>query len=119
MSYNNVTPVIRVSDYLRARAFYTELLGFEIREEAGDPDVGFGILRAGDAQVFLMAWNGPDAPYDGWRAYFYPRDFNGLVAHLQKRDQPFVGPRVTEYGMREIEVTDPDGNVLCFGQDAG
>ncbi|WP_299832418.1 glyoxalase superfamily protein [uncultured Roseobacter sp.] len=119
MSYSNATPVIRVSDYARAKTFYTDLLGFEAKEEAGEPVVGFGIFRAGDAQIFLVSWDGPEAAYDKWRAYFYPRDFNSLVAHLTARGQAFKGPRVTEYGMREIEVTDPDGNVLCFGQDAG
>ncbi len=119
MSYSNATPVIRVSDYPRARTFYTQVLGFEVHQEAGEPDAGFGIYRAGAAQVFLTAWDGPEAPYDGWRAYLYPLDFNGLVARLEALDQPFVGPRVTDYGMREIEVSDPDGDVLCFGQDAG
>ena len=23
----------------------------------------------------------------------------------------------TVYGMREFEITDPDGNVVCFGED--
>ena len=23
----------------------------------------------------------------------------------------------TVYGMREFEITDPDGNVICFGED--
>ena len=36
-----------------------------------------------------------------------------------------AGARITRpledavYGMREFEVTDPDGNVLCFGTDTG
>ena len=119
MSYSNATPVIRVSDYQRAKAFYTELLGFEVTSEAGDPEVGFGIFRAGAAQVFLIAWDGPEADYDRWRAYLYPQDMDAKIAHFKAKGVTFKGPVVTEYGMQEVEVTDPDGNVICLGRDAG
>ncbi len=118
MTYTHASPVLRVSDYVRARAFYTDLLGFEVGEEAGDP-VGFGILRAGAAQVFLTSWDGPEAEYDRWRVYLYPQDLDALLAHIVARGGTYSGPNVTEYGMREAEVTDPDGNVLCLGEDAG
>lgn len=116
--FDRATPVLRVSDYARARDFYTEALGFQIIEEAGEPVTGFGIFRAGTAQVFLQAWDGPEAAYTGWRAYFYPRNFQAFEAHLRACYVAFTGPTVTEYGMREIQVMDPDGNVLCFGEDA-
>ena len=119
MSYTNATPVLRVADYRRARAFYTDILGFDVIEEAGEPDTGFGILRAGKAQLFLMAWNGAEADHDGWRVYLYPEDLSGRVAHMKTTGTAFSGPLVTEYGMREVEVRDPDGNVLCLGEDAG
>ena len=119
MSYRNASPVLRVSDYQRAKAFYMDVLRFEVTQEAGEPVVGFGIYRCGPAQIFLHSWDGPEAAWDGWRAYFYPEDLDGLIAHLDACGQPYKGPEVTFYGMREVEVTDPDGNVLCFGADAG
>ena len=118
MSYTNATPVLRVSDYQRAKAFYRDVLGFEVQQEAGEPVTGFGILRAGAAQLFLIAWNGPEAEYDSWRVYLYPQDFAATVAAIRATGTPVKGPTVTEYGMREVEVTAPDGNVVCFGQDA-
>lgn len=30
----------------------------------------------------------------------------------------FKGPRRTDYGMREVEVSDPAGNTVCFAADA-
>lgn len=119
MSYSNATPVLRVSDYPRARAFYTDVLGFEVKEEAGEPITGFGILHAGQAQLFLIAWNGPEAAYENWRVYLYPDDLSALAERIKSTGTPLKGPTVTEYGMREVEVTDPDGNVLCLGEDAG
>ena len=118
MSYANATPVLRVSDYEGAKAFYTDVLGFETFQEAGEPKPGFGIFRAGSAQIFLHSWDGPEAAWTGWRGYFYVHDMPGFVARLSDAGVEFKGPTVTWYGMREIEVTDPDGNVLCFGEDA-
>lgn len=120
MSYQNATPVFRVSDYERAKAFYMDVLRFDtVVNEAGEPKKGFGIFRAGSAQIFLHSWDGPEATWDGWRGYFYVQDMDAMIAHLDGLSQAYKGPEVTFYGMREIEVTDPDGNVLCFGQDAG
>lgn len=118
MSYSNATPVLRVSDYARARAFYVDVLGFEVTQEAGDPMTGFGIFCAGKAQIFLTAWDGPEAEYERWRVYLYPDDLGAMTRQIESAGTPVSGPAVTEYGMREVEVTDPDGNVICLGEDA-
>ena len=118
MSLTSSVPVLRVSDYPRARAFWQDALGFDVVQEAGDPVTGFGIYRQGAAQAFLIAWDGAEADYDGWRAYFHSDDLDAVTKRLKDAKTDFKGPTVTEYNMREVEVTDPDGNVVCFGQDA-
>lgn len=117
MTYRNATPMIRVSDYQRAKAFYMNVLGFDVINEAGDPIVGFGIFKAGSAQIFLHAWDGAAEPWENWRAYFYVDDQPAMIERLKAQSCPFKGPTDTFYNMREVEVTDPDGNVLCFGTD--
>ncbi|MEM6941590.1 MAG: glyoxalase superfamily protein [Pseudomonadota bacterium] len=117
MTFSNATPVIRVSDYQRAKAFYMDVLGFDRVEEAGEPVTGFGIFRAGSAQIFLHSWDGAGPSWDNWRAYFYVEDQPAFVDRLTAQGTAFKGPTDTNYGMREVEVTDPDGNVLCFGTD--
>ncbi|MEM8631303.1 MAG: VOC family protein [Pseudomonadota bacterium] len=117
MALLSSVPVLRVSAYPAARTFWTEVLQFDVVEEAGEPITGFGIFRRDAATVFLMAWDGPEAPYDRWRAYFHTDAVEALAARLRDAGCNFRGPVATEYRMREIEVTDPDGNVLCFGQD--
>jgi catechol 2,3-dioxygenase-like lactoylglutathione lyase family enzyme len=118
MTLVSSTPVFRVSDYQRARAFWTDVLGFDAVEEAGDPVVGFGIFIRDRARVFLTAWDGPEAAYSGWRAYFHVTDIESIRSELTCSGTTFKGPVLTVYGMHEIEVADPDGNVVCFGQDA-
>lgn len=117
MTLRNATPVIRVSDYQRAKAFYIDVLGFDVINEAGEPVAGFGIFVAGSAQIFLHAWDGAGAPWDNWRAYFYVDDQPAFIRRLEAQGAPFTGPKDTFYDMREVEVTDPDGNILCFGTD--
>lgn len=117
MTLTSSIPVIRVSDYPRARSFWTGVLGFTLGEEGGDPP-RFGIFHKDKATVFVDAWHGADTePSPGWRAYFHVDDVDALAAEIGDK-APTEGPRVTGYGMRELEVLDPDGNRLCFGMDA-
>ncbi len=116
MTLTSAIPVLRVSDYARARAFWTGPLGFSVGEEGGDPP-RFGIFHRDGQTVFVDAWHGADTPPSpGWRAYFHVDDVDAFAARL---DWPKTeGPADTVYGMRELVVTDPDGNRLCFGTDA-
>ena len=118
MSLTSSIPVFRVSDHARAHDFWRDVLGFEVVEEAGEPVTGFGIFRRDAATVFLIAWDGPEAPYDRWRAYFHTDDLDEIIERLTSAGTKHKVPTLTEYDMREIEVADPDGNVICFGTDA-
>ena len=111
-------PVLRTGDYPRAHEFYTRIMGFECVEEGGDP-ARFGIFKRDRATVFVDGWNGVDAPYKHWRAYFHVADLDAAEADFRTKGANITREiENTVYGMREFEVTDPDGNVLCFGMDA-
>lgn len=114
----SATPVLRSGDYPRSRHFYADVLGFTVMEEGGNPP-RFGIFKQGGAVIFVNAWDTPPpADKTGWDAYLHVRDID--VLHQKLIDLPETSPgpvRDTVYGMREFDLTDPDGNVLCFGQD--
>ena len=115
----DATAVLRVGDYERAKEFYIEKLGFEVKEEGGDP-AGFGIFRRDKAQVFLESWQGAEAPYDRWRVYIHVDDIESYAQEFREKGITFSHEvTTTEYGMREFEIADPDGNVVCFGMDIG
>jgi len=119
MTLTSAIPVLRCADYPRARAFWTDILGFTVVEEGGDP-ARFGIFRKDGATVFVDAWHGPDPePSAAWRAYFHTDAVDDLAAMVAARTYPAEGPRDAVYGMRELTLRDPDGNLLCFGQDNG
>ncbi|MCP4384908.1 MAG: hypothetical protein GY798_26435 [Hyphomicrobiales bacterium] len=111
------TPVLRSADYPRSRAHYVDTLGFTVVEEGGDPP-RFGIFERGRSVIFIDAWRGPPEPFDGWVAYLHVTDLDALHAELTRSGATIT--RATEktvYGMREFEIRDPDGNVICFGED--
>jgi predicted enzyme related to lactoylglutathione lyase len=114
------TPVLQSGDYARSRAFYCEGLGFTVVEEAGDPP-GFGIVERDGSRLFLDAFRGrvrADTGDHGWDAYVHVDDVDALERELDERGVKLASePRDTNYGMRELEVVDPDGNRLGFGQD--
>ncbi|MEM6409614.1 MAG: glyoxalase superfamily protein [Pseudomonadota bacterium] len=113
----SATPVLRTGNYPKARDFYVGVLGFRCVEEAGEPAI-FGIFRRDGAEIFVHGHNGADAPYDHWRTYFTVEDVDALAREVQDAGGTLSkGVAATEYGMREFEVTDPDGNVLCFGAE--
>ncbi len=112
-------PVLRSGDYPTARSFWTLTMGFTLGEEGGEPP-RFGIFHRGRATVFVDAWHGADTGFSAaWRAYFHTEDVDALAEELRGRGAAIEGPRDAVYGMREITVRDPDGNLLCFGQEIG
>lgn len=116
MTLTSSVPVLRAADYPATRDMLCAL-GFEIAEEGGDPP-RFGIFRQDRAQVFVDAFHGADAaPAPCWRAYFHTDDVEAIGTRARAAGLPTEGPVDTVYGMREVTVTDPDGNRLCFGQD--
>ena len=116
--FESATPVLKTGDYPRARAFYSDRLGFSVVEEGGDP-ARFGIFRRGGAMVFVDGWNGPPPNTGtGWDAYVHVQGLDVLCDELSAAGVEIMrGPVETEYRMREIDVRDPDGNIICFGQD--
>ena len=115
----SATPVVRTGNYPKAHAFYTKALGFTCTEEGGEP-AKFGIFQRDGAVIFVNGHNGADPPYDHWRAYFHVEDVVALSREFRNAGGTLSKDiRTTVYAMQEFEVTDPDGNVLCFGADAG
>ena len=117
-AFERATPVLKSGDYPVSRTFFRDRLGFELTEEGGDPPL-FGIFRRDGAVVFVNAWNGPPAPSTGgWTAYFHVDDVDALHRECMAQGlEVRRSPENTVYGMREMELHDPDGNLLCFGTD--
>lgn len=112
-------PVLQVRDVVASAAFYQEQLGFSAGRFWGDPPC-FCILGRGAVTIFLdQARDERPLPTNQyWAAYVYVDDVDAYLRELKDRAVDIVrGPENTEYGCREIDVKDPDGHIIGFGQD--
>jgi uncharacterized glyoxalase superfamily protein PhnB len=105
--------VLHVKDMATALAFYRDTLGFTVSFSWDEP-AQYVCLCLGDAAIHLNSYVPPTGPSHvcifckGIDA-FYAR----LVASGVNVTEP-IGDR--SYGMRDFEVTDPDGHWIVFGQ---
>lgn len=123
------TPLLSVFDMPTAIRFYRDLLGFEVVSTSrllGPDDCGWAWLRLGDADVMLNTLYDPDAErpsvLDPARMdahgdvvlYFGCPDVDAAYEHLRGKGLRVDKPQVTNYGMNQVYVRDPDGYGLCF-----
>jgi uncharacterized glyoxalase superfamily protein PhnB len=114
-----VVPQLRMTDWRRSQAFYTDGLGFgvdwEHRFEPGFPV--FAQLTLDGMSIFLTEHAG-DCQVGG-AAYFRVADVDALFREVRARGitRP-APPEDTPWGTREMTIVDPDGNRLRFGGSA-
>jgi catechol 2,3-dioxygenase-like lactoylglutathione lyase family enzyme len=106
-----VAPFLRVADAEVSAAWYARL-GFTVawRTRAQPHLPLFVAIESGDALLFLSEHTG-DAHPDGL-VYLYVDDVDAVAAEFGETAE------LAYYGMREIELEDPDGNRLRIGTAA-
>ena len=106
-----VVPFLRVADAEASAEWYARL-GFSIdwRTRAQPQLPLFVAISNAESQIFLSEHTG-DAHPDGL-LYLYVDDVDAVAADFG------VVAELAYYGMREIELTDPDGNRLRIGTPA-
>ena len=112
-------PVLPVRDVLASRDFYCDRLGFRTGGVWGEPPC-FAIVGRDTITVFLdqVEDGKPPVPGHGWAAYLYVTDVDALADELRGRGVDIErGPEDALYGCREIDIRDPDGHLIGFGQD--
>ena len=111
--------VIQVRDVLASRDFYMNSLGFDSSGVWGEPPC-FCIVGRGTTTLFLdEAREKGSLPVNQyWAAYIYVSDVEALLNEYTARGIEILrGPEDMPHGCREIDVRDPDGHIICFGQD--
>ena len=107
-----VAPVMRlidVADTARSIIFYRDILGFEIREQAGPIEAVYGPARIQFARQ--------ERPLKPAIVFFEPADVGGMHAAICARGgTPSEPEKVNWIKMRMFEIRDPDGHTLWFGQ---
>jgi catechol 2,3-dioxygenase-like lactoylglutathione lyase family enzyme len=116
--------LLLVSDLQRSVDFYCQALGYVDPAVHGDPPC-FAMMNRDGFDLMLSLAEDParlraHGPHATWDFYVAIADVAAEIAALESAGVRLdKGPTDTFYGMREIEVIDPDGHRICFGQDIG
>lgn len=119
------SPELAVADIARTVAFYRDQLGFSRASTFFDPPAYAILGRQGVNLHFSRATPGfqprsnrPAA--EVWDAFVEVVGVDALAAELRSRGVTLTrGPETTFYDAREIEVADPDGYHIAFGELLG
>ena len=104
-------PILNVHNLVAAEDYYRNALGFDVDWEDGDPPDFASVSRA-EATIFMC--EGCQGNPGSWMMIF-ARDVNALHTELSRRGaQIRMPPKDMPWGLRELHVSDPDGNVIRF-----
>jgi uncharacterized glyoxalase superfamily protein PhnB len=119
-----IAPFFLVADVVAAAEYYRDRLGFSIRAYFfEDPPVFAMVARDGFTIMLSLITAGSggsnrDHKDEAIDAYLYIDDVDALYAEFQQSQATIATPpQLRVYGMKELEVRDLDGHVLCFGED--
>lgn len=112
-------PVLAVKDVDASCDFFVNGLGFVLagKWQADNGVSSFAIVQLDQITVGLN-YGDPKGPGGPWSAYFYVADIDAYAAQVQRNGVKLTRDVTDQfYGCRDMDVEDPDGNLLCFGQD--
>lgn len=113
--FRTCIPVLQVGSAQRSLDFYCHQLGFRRDwHHQLQPGLPFASVSRGGATLYLTEH--PESTV-GALVYVYVDDVEALFRELRARGvEPDLGPVEQTWGIKELHVTDPDGNKLRFGQ---
>lgn len=121
-----INPYFLVDDVFSSAEYYRDLLGFSFDRFYGEPPA-FVMVRRDGIQIMLRQPPSPrvsvmapnrsrmDHTFD---AYVYVDNVDALYEEFKSRGADILfEPHNQPHNCREIEVRDPNGYIICFGQD--
>ena len=110
--------VFIVSDIAKSIEYYRDALGFEVTFQYGKPTFYACLCRDEIDLHLLAAHETEQLPGHGGICVFVT-DVDGVYAELAGRGAKVLKPPQNyDYGMRDFDVVDPDGNHLTFGMES-
>ena len=123
-SFQEMVPMLICNDTQATLAFYCDVLGFSVVGRMDDVGrSGWASLELGRIRLMLASPSYIETPQprNGRLSealyYFYVDDVVALRDSVMAKGVEATDLAVRFYGMKEFEITDPEGHVLIFGQD--
>lgn len=126
LKVEGMAPLLQVFDMPTSLAFYCDILGFERVDDSGRGDDSDWVwLRLDGVDLMLNtayeAEHRPPRPDPARIAahadtglFFGCRDVDAAYAYLASKGLKVEPPKIPDYGMKQLYVSDPDGYGLCF-----
>ena len=112
-------PVLTVQDIAASIVHYRDILGFDVTFQYGTP-VFYACLCRDEVNLHLIAAVKAERLPGNSAVAVFVDDVDKLYAELSAKGAKVVkAPENYDYGMREFNVIDLDGNQLFFGMGTG
>ena len=112
------TTVFTVTNVMESMAYYRDKLGFDVAFEYGKPTFYIGLCSGEVTLHLISASQTPRQPGHGAVSIFVD-DVDALHADLVKRGAKILKePKDYDYGLRDFDVADLDGNMIFFGMES-
>lgn len=113
-TFKAVTPVFPVASVAAALGYYKDVLGFDVAWQWGDPVIVAAVCR--DGIEIMFDETAPEKIRPG-QIYVTMSGLDDYLADILARGARVTVPVANRpYGMRDVRITDPDGNEISFGE---
>lgn len=107
--------VFVASDIATSLAYYRDVLGFEVTFEYGSP-LSYACLCRDEVGLHLIAASRTKRLPGHGAICIFVRDVDQFYAEVSARGARLINrPEDRDYGMRDFDAVDADGNHLTFG----
>jgi predicted enzyme related to lactoylglutathione lyase len=113
--------VLRAEDLVRAKQFYTDVLGLRPRDVSGPTSEGMGAFTAGDGTgVMIYERPGMPAPQNTALGFGVPADkFDEVVADLRANGVTFEDYDLAEIGLKTVNgIAEFEGTKVAWFKDS-
>jgi catechol 2,3-dioxygenase-like lactoylglutathione lyase family enzyme len=108
--------VLVVTDVAKSTAYYRDALGFTVTFQDGEP-ISYACLCRDEVPLHLLAAQKTRRQPGNGGICVFVKDVDGLHAELLFRGANMINaPQDRDYGTRDFDVVDLDGNQLTFGK---
>lgn len=124
MRFKSVIPMLATNDMAETIRFYTEALGFEVRDKFESGGTTWWCEMVHDCSALMFTQHEVDVDKPGAREgfaqtsinFYVDRGIEDLHARLKEQGHTVSDVRVTFYGVKEFDLKDPSGYTLLIGQ---
>lgn len=108
--------VFTVRDIVKSTGHYCDVLGFKVTFQYGKPTYYVCLCRD-EVSLHLIAADKTSRLPGNSSMCIFVNDVDGVHAEIAARGAKVLKPPQNyDYGMRDFDVADPDGNQITFGR---